>query len=188
LIAYNRHLFKNIQMKQKLILLSLCFFMLNCGNSFQSFYNKHKNDVGATSFQVPNFMKALLSSASPEVSSVFGNITDLKYIKLENVAKDKRFTLVEELNSVTNSGYKDMFRKNETLATRIISVKELGVVLTDVILFNSNETQTTAFYLEGKFDPEKIKTLSDPEKFDDITGQLLNVYQSNLNPSFNPNN
>ena len=175
-------------MKKIILILLVSLLLISCGSNFQSFYNNHKNDVGATSFQVPNFMKAVLGSISPEVSSVLGNITDLKYIKLENVAKDKRFTLVEELNSVTNSGYKDMFRKNEELATRFISVKELGVVLTDVILFNSNEKQTTAFYLEGKFDPEKIKTLSDPEKFDNITNQLLNAYQSNLNPSFNPNN
>lgn len=162
--------------------------MLSCGSSFQSFYNNHKNDVGATSFQVPNFMKAVLGSFSPEINSVFGNLTDFKYIKLENVPETKRLSIVNELNEVTNQGYKDMFRKNELTATRLISVKELGVVLTDVILFNSNEKQTTAFYLEGKFDPEKIRTLSDPEKFENITGQLVNAYQSNLNPSFNPNN
>jgi hypothetical protein len=173
---------------RKYILPLLCFLMLNCGSNFQSFYNNHKNDVGATSFQVPNFMKAVLGSISPEVSSVVGNLTDLKYIKLENVSEIKRTSLVEELNSVTNNGYKDMFRKNELTATRLISVKELGLVLTDVILFNSNEKQTTAFYLEGKFAPEKIKSLSDPEKFESITNQLLNTYQSNLNPSFNPNN
>ena len=175
-------------MKQKVLIFLCSLLIFSCGSSFQSFYNNHKNDIGATSFQVPNFMKAVLGSISPEVSNVVGNITDLKYIKFENVPELKRMSLVSELSEVTNYGYKDMFRKNEALATRIISVKELGVVLTDVILFYSNEKQTTAFYLEGKFDPEKIKTLSDPEKFDNITGQLLNAYQTNLNPSFNPNN
>jgi len=174
-------------MKKIVIPLLTCFLLFNCGSSFQGFYNDHKNDLGVTSFQVPNFMKAVLGSISPEVSNVLGNITDLKYIKFENVSEVKRINLISELSDVTNYGYKDMFRKNEVLATRIISVKELGVVLTDVILFNSNEKQTTAFYLEGKFDPEKIKTLSDPEKFESITGQLLQSYQTNLNPSFNPN-
>ncbi len=175
-------------MKKIVIPIVTCFMMFGCGNSFQSFYNNHKNDIGATSFQVPNFMKAVLGSISPEAKSLVGNITDLKYIKFENVPEIKRTNLISELSDVTNSGFKDMFRKNEALATRIISVKELGVVLTDVILFYSNEQQTTAFYLEGKFDPEKIKTLSDPEKFENLTMQLLNTYQSNMNPSFNPNN
>lgn len=175
-------------MKKIIVSSSMCLLLLSCGNSFQSFYNNHKNDIGATSFQVPNFMKAVLGSISPEAKSLVGNITDLKYIKFENIPEVKRTLLISELSNVTNSGYKDMFRKNEALATRIISVKESGVVLTDVILFHSNEKRTTAFYLEGKFDPDKIKTLSDPEKFDNLTGQLLNAYQTNLNPSFNPNN
>jgi len=175
-------------MKKMIIPLLACLLLAGCGSSFQGFYNQHKNDMGVTSFQVPNFMKAVLGSISPEVSNVIGNITNLKYIKFENVSEAKRMSLINELNAVTNYGYTDMFRKNEVQATRIISVKELGVVLTDVILFNSNNTQTTAFYLEGKFDPDKIKTLSDPEKFESITGQLLNAYQTNLNPSFNPNN
>jgi len=172
---------------KKYILILLCFSLYNCGSSFQGFYNNHKNDLGATSFQVPNFMKAVLGSLSPEVSNVLGNITDLKYIKFDNISANKRTQLVQELNEVTNYGYTDMFRKNEVSETRVISVKEFGAVLTHVILFKSAEKQTSAFYLEGNFDPEKVKTLSEPEKFDTITSQLLQGYQSNLNPSFNPN-
>ena len=55
---------KNNMKKYSLAL--ICLLMLNCGSSFQSFYNNHKNDIGATSFQVPNFMKAVLGSISPE--------------------------------------------------------------------------------------------------------------------------
>jgi len=92
------------------------------------------------------------------------------------------------MNAVTNYGYKDMFRKNEISQTRIISVKESGVVLTDVILFNSKDNETSAFYLKGRFDPEKIKKLSTEANFDNFTNSLLQSYQTNLNPSFNPNN
>ncbi|MBT8303213.1 MAG: hypothetical protein KJP09_01995, partial [Bacteroidia bacterium] len=81
----------------------------------------------------------------------------------------------------------DMFRKNEIAQTRIISVKELGVVLTDVILFNSRGSEISAFYLKGRFDPEKIKALSDEDTFDSFTTSLVQSYQTSLNPSFNPN-
>jgi hypothetical protein len=70
----------------------------------------------------------------------------------------------------------------------MVSVKELGVILTDVILFKSNETETTAFYLKGKFDPDKIKTLSDEDAFDNLTKQLQSLAPTNLTPGFNPNN
>lgn len=177
-----------LTMKQKFIILSLCVLLYNCGTSFQSFYNNHKNDIGATSFQVPNFMKAMLSLMNPDAKNIVGNLSDLKYIKLTNVSGIKRSGIVEEMNAVTNSGYIDMFRKNELAQTRIISVKELGVVLTDVILFNSKDGNISAFYLKGNFDPDKIKSLSDESTFDSFTSSLIQSYQSNINPSFNPNN
>lgn len=58
-------------------------------------------------------MKAVLSNISPEVKSVIGNISDVKYITLKNVDNLKRKNIIEEMNAVTNSGYTDVFRKNE---------------------------------------------------------------------------
>lgn len=175
-------------MKQHFLIITLCLLLCNCGSSFQSFYNNHKNDMGATSFQVPNFMKAMLDVMNPEAKALVGNLSDLKYIKLTNVSESSRHGIIKEMNTITNYGYKDMFRKNELMQTRLISVKEFGFVLTDVILFNSKGSEVSAFYLEGRFDPEKIKTLSDPETFDKFTNGLIQSYQSNINPSFNPNN
>ena len=65
-------------MKKIVLVISLGFLLMSCGSSFQSFYNNHKADMGATSFQVPNFMKAVLSNISPEVKHAIGNIADLK--------------------------------------------------------------------------------------------------------------
>ena len=176
------------KMKKLILVLSLPFLLLSCGSNFQSFYNNHKADIGATSFQVPNFMKAVLSNISPEVKSVIGNISDFKYIKLENINAVKRQSIIAEMNQITNTGFTDMFRKNELLNTRIISVREAGVVVTDAIIFNSNKTQTTAFYLKGNFDPEKIKSFADEDAFNKFSTELIQAYQLNINPSFNPKN
>lgn len=175
-------------MKNLIIPILACFLLTGCGSSFQGFYNKHKNDIGVTSFQLPNFVKAVIGNVSPEVKGLIGNIADLKYMKFENPTPAKRLGLIQELNDVTNHGYIDMFRKNEASLTRMVSVKELGVILTDVILFKSSETETTAFYLKGKFDPEKVKALSDEAKFDDLSKQLQLLAPSSLTPGFNPNN
>lgn len=175
-------------MKNMIIPILACFLLTGCGSSFQGFYNNHKNDIGVTSFQLPNFVKAVIGNVSPEVSDLVGNIADLKYMKFENPSPTKRLGLIQELSDVTNHGYIDMFRKNEESLTRMVSVKELGVILTDVILFKSSETETTAFYLKGKFDPEKVKALSDEEKFDDLSKQLQLLAPSSLTPGFNPNN
>ena len=175
-------------MKRLILVTSFCFLLVSCGSSFQGFYNNHKADMGTTSFQVPNFMKAVLSNISPEVKNAIGNISDFKYIKFENVSAFKRKNLITEMSAVTNSGFTDIFRKNELVNTRIISVVEFGVVVTDVIIFNSNETETTAYYLQGNFDPDKIKSFADEETFNTFSNDLLQTYNSNLNPSFNPEN
>ena len=173
-------------MKKIYIGFAVCFLMLSCGSSFQGFYNNHKADMGTTSFQVPNFMKAVLSQISPEVKNAIGNVTDLKFIKFDALSKFKRESLIAEMNDVTNSGYTDVFRKNTLDNTRIISVKEFGAVVTDAIIFNSSKNETTAYYLQGHFDPEKIKSFSDEGVFNQFSSSLMQSYQSNTNPSFNP--
>jgi len=180
-------------MKKVILLLALSTVLFSCRSaSFQGFYNNHKTDLGATSFQVPNVMKALLSVVSTETKSIIGNLQDVKYIKLNSISPLRRKQILTEMNAVTNTGYLDMFRQNQVNNIRIISVKENGNVLTDVILFNCTEKEATAFYLKGIFDPEKIKTLSETDNFNALSTDLLQSYKSNmspgLNPSFNPNN
>jgi len=144
--------------------------------------------MGTTSFQVPNFLKAVLSNISPEVKHAIGNISDFKYIKFEKLDALKRQNLITEMSGVTNSGFTDVFRKNEVDNTRIISVRELGAVVTDAIIFNSTETETTAYYLQGNFDPDKIKSFADEATFNSFSNDLMQSYQTNITPSFNPKN
>jgi len=175
-------------MKNSIILITLSCVMLSCSSSFQGFYNNHKADLGTTSFQVPNFMKAVLSTISPQVKHAVGNISDFKYIKFQNVSALKRQSLISEMNAVTNNGYLDVFRKNELEQTRIISVKEAGAVVTNAIIFVHQGSDIAAYYLQGNFDPDKIKSLADEDTLNTFTNSLLQNYNSNLNPSFNPGN
>ncbi|TBN06740.1 DUF4252 domain-containing protein [Hyunsoonleella flava] len=175
-------------MKRLVLAIYLLFLLTSCGSSFQGFYNNHKADLGVTSFQVPNFMKSVLSTLSPEIKHSIGNISDLKFIKFDNLNAVKRQSLITEMNAVTNNGYLDVFRKNDPDNTRIISVREAGVVVTDVIIFNSSASQTTAYYLQGNFDPEKIKSFADEDTFNAFSNDVMQHYKMNINPSFNPEN
>ena len=175
-------------MKKTIICLILCFLMLSCGSSFKSFYNNHKSDLGATSFQVPKFMKAIVGSISPEINQAIGNISDFKFIKFENINSFKRQTLIDEMSAVTKHHYVDVFRKNEVDRTQIISVKEKDVVVTDVIIFNSTEQVTTAYYLQGHFDAGKIRSLANEEGIDSFTEGLMKSYGNNKGASTNQEN
>ena len=180
-------------MKYYKLLVILVIILFSCGSSksFQSFFDAHKSDIGVTAFQVPNFMKTLLSNISPK-QNMFDNLTDFKFITFNNTSLQNQKNLINEMNVVASSKFTDMYRKNTVENTKIISVKELGNVVTEAIVFDSKINKTTVFYIKGQFDPEKIKAFSDDSTFEDFTKKLQNEYQMNLNPplnpSFNPNN
>ncbi len=176
-------------MKSKLICSIIVLFIISCGSSksFQSFFNDHKSDLGVTAFQVPNFMKAILSNISPE-QNMFDNLSDFKFITFNNSSTQYQKGLIDEMNIVASNKFTDMYRKNTIENTKIISVKEFGNVITEAIVFDSKPEKTTVFYLKGQFDPDKIRTFSDDNTFDNFSEKLQLEYQMNLNPSFNPNN
>ena len=180
-------------MKKIIVLLFILGIVSSCGSSrsFQNFYDAHKTDLGVTAFQVPNFMKTILSNISPK-QNMFDNLTDFKFITFDKISSQNQKNLVTEMNVVASNRYTDMFRRNTIENTKIISVKELGNVVTEAIVFDSKLEKTTIFYIKGQFDPNKIKAFSDDATFDDFSKNLQQQYQLNLNPLFtpplNPNN
>lgn len=159
-------------------ILALSFF--SCGTSFDHFFKSHKTDLGTTSFEMPNFFRGVLTGLAPETKTIIDHISDFQYIKFDDVNAVERQILAKEMNEITTSGYTDMYRKNEINQVRILSVKEKGNKITDFIIFNSNDKETTAFYLRGNFDPTQIKLLSDETKYSEFTEQLIQAYQNNL--------
>lgn len=178
-------------MKKLLLLLTLTL-LISCGStkSFQNFFNDHKRDVGVTAFQVPNFMRALLTSISPEINSLFGNVRDFKFITFNEISAAKQINLIDELDLVTNDKFTDILRQNSPEKSKIISVKENGDVVTQAIIFTSTLQKTTVFYLKGNFDPNQLKQLSETGQFDNLSNKLMQNYQtpaSATTPGFNPN-
>lgn len=159
-------------------LLALNFY--SCGTSFDQFFNSHKTDMGTTSFEMPNFFRGVLITLAPETKTIIDHISDFQYIKFDDVNVVKRQILAKEMNEITSSGYTDMYRKNEINQVRILSVKEKGYKVTDFIIFNSTNKETTAFYLKGNFDPTQIKLLADETRYSEFTEQLIQAYQNNL--------
>ena len=180
-------------MKKFFFAFSVLFLMMSCGSSrsFQHFFDAHKTDIGVTAFQFPNFMKSILSNISPK-EGMFNNLTDFKFITFNSMTAQNQMNLINEMNIVSSNKYTDMFRKNTVENTKIISVKELGNIVTEAIVFDSKLEKTTIFFIKGQFDPEKIKAFSDDNAFEEFSRKLQQEYQLNiktkLNPSFNLNN
>jgi hypothetical protein len=167
-------------MKKIIVILIIVSSFISCGSSksFQSFFNDHKNDIGVTAFQVPNFMMTLVKNISPEINDLFGNVRGFKFLTFNGISKVKQTELIAEMNLVTGNNFTDMLRSNQVEKTKIISVKEDGDVVTQAIIFNSTLAKTSVFYLKGRFDPNRIKELSEKNQFENLSSKLLQNYQS----------
>ncbi|KGL58716.1 DUF4252 domain-containing protein [Polaribacter sp. Hel1_85] len=177
-------------MKKLFIISFSILFFISCGSgkSFQSFFNDHKRDLGVTAFQVPNFMRALLTNISPEINNLFGNVKDFKFITFNDITTVKQNTLIQEMDLVTTNNFTDILRTNTVEKTKIVSVKEDGDVVTQAIIFNSTLAKTSVIYLKGRFDPNKLKQLSETDQFENLSNKLIQNYQPKaITPGFNPN-
>ncbi|WP_288955007.1 DUF4252 domain-containing protein [uncultured Polaribacter sp.] len=175
---------------KKYLFIFLSVFLFSCatGKSFQSFFNDHKRDMGVTAFQVPNFMRALLTNISPELNNLFGNVKDFKFITFSEITKEKQQKLIEQINLVINNNFTDILRTNTQEKTKIISVKENSDLVSQAIIFNTTLAKSSVIYLKGNFDPNRLRHLTKTNQFENLSQKLIQNYQTSpKTPGFNPN-
>ncbi|MFD1315685.1 DUF4252 domain-containing protein [Namhaeicola litoreus] len=151
-----------------LVLVSIILFV-NCSSyqSIESFYDNHKNDPNASSFQLPTFLKNAVKNVSPELSEIVGDVDDFRSISFKDCSVGQDQQITQELNSITKN-YKDVVRKNENGKNISVSVKEKGNVIKEVILHSHKENDHYVMYLKGNFDTEKINRLAETEDFESL--------------------
>ena len=178
---------------RKMLQIVIVFLLLTAcgiGRTFQMFFDNHKNDIGVTAVQVPDFMKALLRNVSPEINSFFRNVYDFKFITFTDISSQKQQELVKEMNLITANGYSDILRKNTRDKVKILSVvEEDSTIVKKAIIFNSTLAKTSVIYLKGYFDSNQIRELSETNQFEYLSNKLIQNYQmpNSVTPSFNPN-
>lgn len=153
----------------KLFLLLLIINQTGCSSSqsFNQFYNNHKNDEYVTSFQVPGYLRSILRNASPELNSLFKNVKDFKSITFTKTTPLQSKQIMDEIDYITKNNT-DVVRKNEGGERFLISVKEKGDRIKQVILYKNNGSKHNILYLKGNFDPERIRQLAEKQEFDNL--------------------
>lgn len=143
--------------------------LLSCSSSqsFNNFYNNHKNDNNVSSFQVPSYLRSLLKNASPELNDIFKNVKDFKSISFTDCSPDQSQQINDEINMITKN-YTDVLRKNTEEKKSLVSVKEKGDVIKEVIIHNNRNNNHTILFLKGNFDPERIQKLANANELEDL--------------------
>ena len=115
------------------------------------------------------------------MNEVFGNLSAFKFIIFDEVSEEKQREIIAEMNLVTDHNFIDVLRTNTLEKTKIVSVRENGNVVTQAIIFNSTLAKTTVFYLRGRFDPDRIREISQTNQFENLSNKLINGSRSNSN-------
>ncbi len=164
-------------MKKTILILSVLLFF-SCGSYYKmaNFYNAHKNDDKVTAVQVPRFMFAVLKGLSPEMNSVLANVNDLRYIQLQPKNQSAQQTIQAEINQLTNERFTDILRKNDDFKRTLVSVREQGNVIREVIVHTTSGQKHTVLYLNGNFNPTTIKEYAETGKFENLTQSITQQY------------
>ncbi len=159
-------------MKKSILLLSFVWVFLSCSSyqSFNSFYNSHKNDNNVRSFQVPRYLKSVVRNISPELNDLLGNVKDFKSISFTDCSAVQSNLINNQINGITKN-YTDVLRDNTPEKRSLISVKEKGDKITEVLIHNFSNNNHKIIFLKGNFDPDKIKNLAAEDGFDNLLNQ-----------------
>jgi len=153
----------------KIFLLILSIGLSSCSGSakFNQIYNQHKNDNNVSSFQVPGYLRSLLKNVSPELNNVFKNVKDFKTISFTDCSPAQSQQITEGINNITQN-YTDVIRNNKEEKKTLVSVKEKGDFIKEILIHSNTNNNHKIIFLKGNFDPNRIKGLIDGHEFEEL--------------------
>ena len=162
--------------------LLVVLLIISCGSysSINSFYNNHKNDNNVTAIQVPQYMLTLLRGTSGDMNSFMGNVREIRFIQLKPNTEIERNTINNQINGLVSNSFVEVFRKNEEENKTLISVREKRDVVKEIIIYKNNSKNNSIFYLNGNFDPAKVREYVKNDKLDNLSNSILQL--NNFNP------
>ncbi|SHI92659.1 DUF4252 domain-containing protein [Pseudozobellia thermophila] len=173
-----RTLFICTMIKRTLFICSLVI-LANCGsyNSIDSFYNAHKEDDQVTAVRIPRFMLSMIGNISPEMKTLVGNTKDLRYMQFPSATPERTSFLNKQMNGITGNSFIEVYRKNDNLKRNIISIRERGNAVKEILIYNNNNLNGSFLYFNGNFDPVKVRQMAQNEEFQNLGANLIDQYQ-----------
>lgn len=150
------------------LLLIINFTSCSSGSArFNQFYNQHKNDNNVSSFQVPGYLRSLIKNVSPELNNVFKNVKDFKSISFTDCSPQQNQQIIDGINNITQN-YTDVIRNNKEEKKTLISVKEKGDFIKEILIHTNSNNDHRILFLKGNFDPNRIKELIDDHELEEL--------------------
>lgn len=171
-------------MIKNLLLILPLVLLTSCGsyNSIDSFYNVHKNEDQVRAVRVPRFMFTLLSNISPEVGTLIGNTKDLRYMEFPSTTPERATYLNDQMAGITGNSFIEVYRNNDNEKRKVISIRERGDVVKEILVYNNDATRGSFLYFNGNFDPVQVREMVKNRDFDKLGDGLINQFTSGATP------
>ncbi len=171
-------------MRCSLLTIMLLVLLSGCGgyNSIDTFYNTHKNDDQVTAVRVPRFMLGMVSEISPEMKTLIGNTKDLRYMQFPSATPSRTQFLNQQMIGMTGNSFIEVFRKNDNLKRKVVSIREKREAVKEILIYNNNGQTGSFLYFNGNFDPSKVRQLAKEDGFKVLGDGILNQFSGNGTP------
>ena len=165
-------------MKNRILLFIVLLLGFSCGsyNSINSFYNQHKNDDQVLAIRVPQVMLSLVSGISPEMEALVGGTKDIRYMQFQSKTRERSEFLNREMNNITGNSFIEVYRKNNELKRNVVSIRERGNTVREILIYNNNNVTGSFLYFNGNFDPVKVREMARNQRFEEISTGLVRQF------------
>lgn len=153
-------------------------------HTMPQFYERYKASPNVEAYQLPKFKEHVMDSFSPYTRNLMLDVTDLRYMKLNEKDVNHNELLKIEIRGLFRRRFKDLEREITNDSLKIVSMKVKDNIATDFLVFQNKGLENTILYLAGDMDPKAVEDFFEsnehnkmieammPENFDAIDANL----------------
>ncbi len=182
------------KMKKFLYVFTL-IFLTNCAgyHTVPKFYDRYKESKKVAAYQLPKFKENVMDSLSPYTRNLLLDVTDLRYIKVNQTDLNQNELLKIEIRGLFRRRFKDLQRVITNDSLKIVSMKVRDNIATDFIAYHNHGTENIILYIAGDMDPRAVREFYEtnehkkmmdvmlPQNFEPVDSNLKAVEEKEKN-------
>ncbi len=178
---------------KKLLYVFILILLSNCSgyHTMPQFYERYKDSPKVDAYQLPKFKNNVMDSLSPYTRNLLLDVTDLRYMKLNQTNVNDNELLKIEIKGLFRRRFKDLQREITNDSLKIVSMKMSENIATTFLVYQNKGLENTILYIAGDMDPKAVKDFFEanehnkiilamhPDNFEEIDSNLKDLEHKN---------
>ena len=178
---------------KKLLYVFILILLSNCSgyHTMPQFYERYKDSPKVDAYQLPKFKNNVMDSLSPYTRNLLLDVTDLRYMKLNQTNVNDNELLKIEIKGLFRRRFKDLQREITNDSLKIVSMKMSENIATTFLVYQNKGLENTILYIAGDMDPKAVKDFFEvnehnkiilamhPDNFEEIDSNLKQLEHKN---------